>query len=434
MTALVDSEAEKAVLGALLQGDGHPADVAEVFARLSPESFGTRAYAAVFDACRRLHSAQQPTDEIAVSGELSRQGEAVSLGVLAALSSSVPTSANLPHHAELVRERWLRRRLSDAAERAREQASNLQAPVIETANGAAKAIGEILATQTRGKMRSMAELVRERFRTLQDEHAKGVDFSGVRTGFEGLDRLTGGWQAGNLIIVGGRPSMGKSALAMAFAESAAVRDDTTTLVFSLEMSERELTDRAISSRARVSSQLLRQPATLRDEHWPKLAQAMSVLSTQRLQIVEAPGLTVPEMRAMARMCRARHGLGLVVVDYLQLIRPATRDPSRVREVDEISQGLKHLAKELSVPVICLAQLNRQLEQREQKRPRLSDLRESGGVEQDADLVLFVHREGYYSDKAPQDVAEVLIAKQRNGAQGVIELHWDERHARFEEMR
>lgn len=427
-----DLEAERGVLGALMLGPS-PADLAEAFVALKPEAFYRGAHAAVFAACQALYQAQMEIDEITVSTRLREDGTLEQAGghaAVAQLTEDTPTAANLREYARTVRDRWMRRRLMNAALIAHKTAADLDTPIPELIDQIGESISEIATSQVRGEMHAMSQLVREQFKNLQKRADSRDEPTGVATGFYVLDAKLGGLQGGEYLILAGRPSMGKTAMATAIAENAAIRSQIPTLVVSLEMNRDALTLRALSSHARVDGQKLRyKAADITSDEWSRLTSATAKLDTKKLHIVDSPNLTVLEIRAFARLMQARHGLGLLVVDYLGLIRPARRD-HREREVAEISGGLKALAKELNIPVLCLAQLNRGVESREDKRPRLSDLRESGSLEQDADAVIFVHRPGYYDPSAPSDIAEIIIAKQRNGPVGIMEVGWAAQNSKF----
>jgi replicative DNA helicase len=433
MTPPNDLEAERSVLGGLLLG-ADPADVAGVFITLQPESFYRRAHAVIFAACHALHQGQVEIDEVTVTTKLRELGtldDAGGTAAVAELTEATPTTANLPEYARIVRERWMRRRLIAASVAAQKAALELDTPIADVLDRVAENVSHIATAQSRGEIHTMSQLVRSTFDDLQKRAAEGDESTGVPTGFVDLDAKLGGLQRGEFIILAGRPSMGKTAMATAFAENAAIRGEVSTLVISLEMHREALVMRSLSAQARVDGQKLRRPAKLESDEWSRIVEACAQLDTQKLHVVDTANLTVLEIRALARITQARHGLGLLVVDYLGLIRPVNRYPNaREREVAEISAGLKSLAKELGIPVLCLAQLNRGLEQRDNKRPRLSDLRESGSLEQDADVVMFVHREGYYDSKAADDVAEVIIAKQRNGPIGVVNVGWEARCSKF----
>jgi replicative DNA helicase len=434
MTPPNDTSAEQALLGALLLGVASETDAADVYASLPPQAFYRSAHGSVFAACRDLYESQIEVDELTVVDRLRSQGELERAGgatEVCKLANAIGTGANLKHYARIVRDLWLRRRLIIAAQEAVSAAYDLETPVGQMLDQVAGGVSEIALTgTTRAEPRTMAALVREKYAKLRAAAESPEERTGVPTGIFELDEMLGGMMPGQLILIAGRPSMGKTALAMGMARHAALKADTTTLVFSLEMEQESLVDRELAAVGHVHNQALRKPQRLSSDEWSRLADAAGKLDSKRLLVLDTPDLTVLDIRAQARLTKARHGLGAIFIDYLGLIRPVQRESQRDREVSEISKALKNLAKELRVPVVCLAQLNRQLEQRESKRPKQSDLRDSGSLEQDADVILFAHRPAYFDAKLPADVAEVVVGKQRNGPTGVVEVGWDGRFVKF----
>lgn len=433
-----DIEAEQAVLGALLLlGGGEEPDVADVYSELQPEAFYRAGHGAMFAACRELFVEQVEIDERTVVDRLRTNGTLAIVGgatEVVRITESTPTAANLRHYSRIVRDMWLRRRLIIASAAATQKAYDLEAPVHELLDEAAESISQVSISHASDEPLPLSTLVRCEFTQLRKDAEAEQEKFGVPTGFYELDEKLCGLQAGDFVILAGRPSMGKTALALAIAGHAAIKSDVPTLVFELEMKNRGLVQRMLASEARVDGQALRRPKRISADEWTRLASAAGKLDSRKLFVTDRADVTVLDIRSRARACKAKHGLGLIVVDYVQLIRPVQRLQNREREVAEISIGLKGLGKELNVPVVALAQLSRGVEAREQKRPRLSDLRESGALEQDSDVVLFVHREGYYDAKKPSDVAEIIIGKQRNGPTGIIEIGWDSRCVKFYNRR
>jgi len=434
---ICDSDAERAVLGSLMVGGNDSPDAVAVYAEIEPSAFFHARHVAIFSTCLELYQESTEVDALTVTirlranGKLELAGGAASVSELAA---SVPTIANLPHYARIVRELWCRRQLITAAAVAVQKANDLETPIGVVIDSVAESISSIVTSRSQTEPYTLSTLIRAEFSRLSVESKSSEDKFGVPTGFYGLDEKLCGFQSGDLIVLAGRPSMGKTAFALEISRHASLHADVMTFFCSLEMKDRGLVQRLLASVARIDSQLLRRPRKIGADEWSRISDAAGKLDTRKMLVHDASNVTVLDIRSHARSCKARHGLGLIVVDYLQLVRPAKREQNREREVAEISLGLKGLAKELDVPVLVLAQLNRGVEAREQKRPRLSDLRESGSLEQDADVVLFVHRDGYYDAKKPQDIAEVIIAKQRNGPTGVIEIGWNAKCVSFYNQR
>ena len=428
-----DIDAERAVLGALLLNVASEIDASDAYASLQPASFYRRQHGAIFAAARDLHQERIEVDELTVVDKLKARGELDAAGgaaVVSELADAAPSGANLPHYARMVRGHWQRRQLIAVGQEAVTRALDLERPVQEVLDGIAESISTVSLTTVRHEPRTFRSLVRESFKRLQVEASADEEILGVQTGFWELDDFLCGLRPGQFILLAGRPSMGKTAMGLAMARNAALNGDVTTLVSSLEMESRELVERELAAAGHINSQSIRRPKRLSDDEWSRLVEAVARLDSERLLICDTPAQSVLDIRAQARLTKARHGLGLLVVDYLGLIMPSRRDDSREREISELSSGLKNLAKELQVPVLCLAQLNRESERRNDKRPMLADLRGSGSLEQDADVVMFVHRPHYYDPKQPADITEILIAKQRNGRTGKVEVGWDARFVKF----
>jgi replicative DNA helicase len=427
-------EAEQAVLGALMLDNVAWDSVADV---LSPDDFYRHDHRLVFEAIAELAGRNQPCDAVTLSDFLERKGSLEEVGGLAylgTLARDTASAANVRAYAQLVRERAVLRQLisvgnaiagsafnSDGRE-ARELVDDAERRVFEIAErGARGALGAVPISALLGP-------VVDRIDQLHQTPGK---LSGLATGFSTLDGMTNGFQPGDLIIVAGRPSMGKTTLAINVAENAVLGEGKSALVFSMEMSAEQLTMRMLSSIGRIDQTHLRS-GRLADDDWNRLDSAMSQLQSTRLYIDETPALTPIEVQARARRLKREKGLDLIVIDYLQLMQvPGTKE-NRATEISEISRTLKALAKELKVPVIALSQLNRSVEQRVDKKPVMSDLRESGALEQDADVILLIYREEVYDPNTPKKgIADIILAKQRNGPTGEVKLTFLGKYTKFE---
>lgn len=433
-------ESEQSILGGLLIDNSAWDKIAD---HVNPADFYRADHRLIFEHISRLVESNHPCDAVTVAESLDRNGQLHAAGgikYLADLAQTVPSSANIKRYAEIVRERSLLRRLAAASAEMAEMAYNPGGrdprEILDHAEGLIFEIAEASArNQHRGK--DMPELLKEVVTEI-DERYSSDDPDGItgrRTGFIDFDRKTRGLQDGDLIIVAGRPSMGKTALAMNMAENVAVEEGLPVIVFSMEMPGKDLTYRLISSRGRINSDSL-QRGKLQDDDWQKLTYAAGKLSTAPLHVDDLAGLTPLELRTRARRFARQHNgkLGLIVVDYIQLMSAsiARKDGNRALEISEISRSLKNLAKELRVPVVALSQLSRNVESRKDKRPMLSDLRESGAIEQDADLVVMLYRDEYYNPDSPdKGLAEAIIGKQRKGPVGTVKLAFQGHYSRFE---
>ena len=421
-------EAEQSVLGGLLLDNLAWDRAAEL---LSDSDFYRHEHRLIFGAIAGLVQHSRPADVITVFEHLQSQGKADDSGGLAylnALAQSVPSAANMRRYAEIVRERSILRKLiaasDDIATSAFNPAGRAVSTVLDEAESKIFQIGEEGSRQKQG-FQGINQLVVELIDRVQELHDNGAEeVTGVRTGFYDLDRMTAGLQKGDLIVLAARPSMGKTAFALNIAEHVAVQEGLPVLVFSMEMGASQLALRLVGSLGRINQQNLR-TGRLDSAEWERLTDAVERLGQVQLYIDETAALTGSELRARARRMARQFGtLGLIVIDYLQLMSGNSgSDENRATEIGEISRGLKALAKELQCPVIALSQLNRSVEQRTDKRPMMSDLRESGAIEQDADIIMFIYRDDYYTKEASKEpgVAEIIIAKQRNGPVGTIKL-------------
>ncbi len=430
-------EAESSVLGGLLLDNSAWDRVGEL---LSDSDFYRYEHRLVFTAVSTLVNANRAADVITVFENLQSQGKAEEIGGLAYLNSLaqyVPSAANIRRYAEIVRERSILRKLVSVSDEIATSALNTKGRPVPTILDEAEQkifnIGEEGSRMRQG-FQSMGNLVVELLDRVEEMSQNPNDITGVPTGFFDLDRMTSGMQAGDLIVLAARPSMGKTALAINIAENVALKEGLPVAVFSMEMGASQLAIRIVGSIGRIDQGRLR-TGKLQDEEWPRLAEAVERLRTVSLSIDETPGLTPSELRASARRLARNCGkLGLVVVDYLQLMSGSSGGDgdNRATELGEISRGLKMLAKELQCPVIALSQLNRGVEQRTDKRPMMSDLRESGAIEQDADVIMFIYRDDYYNkDSKEPGVAEIIIGKQRNGPTGTVKLTFLKPITKFE---
>ncbi len=438
-------EAEQSVIGGLLLDNLAWDRAADL---LTDGDFYRLEHRLIFAAIGALIGASKPADVITVYEQLQGLGKGDEVGGLAylnALAQSVPSAANLRRYAEIVRERAILRKLIAASDEIATRAFNPQgrqvAQILDEAESQILKIGEEGARQRNGfqSIDKLAVALIDRVMELAENGAE--DVTGVRSGFFDLDRQMAGLQKGDLIVLAARPSMGKTAFALNIAENVAVQEGLPVLVFSMEMGASQLALRLVGSLGRIDQTHLR-TGKLGDDEWGRLAEAVDKLKQAQIHIDETPGLTVAELRARARRMARQFGgtLGLVVIDYLQLMSGSGgSDENRATELGEISRGLKGLAKELQCPVIALSQLNRSVETRTDKRPMMSDLRESGAIEQDADVIMFIYRDDYYNkmdgpnpSKEP-GVSEIIIAKQRNGPVGTIKLTFLKPLTRFENM-
>jgi len=432
-------EAESSVLGGLLLDNGAWDRVGDL---LTEGDFYRHEHKLIFTAMEQLINASKPADVITVYENLQSLGKAEEVGGLVYLNSLaqyVPSASNIRRYAEIVRERSILRKLVSASDEIATNAFNPQGkPVDKILDEAEQKIFHIGEEGTRMKQgfQSMDTLVVELLDRVTEMADNPNDITGVRTGFYEFDKMTSGLQPGDMIVLAARPSMGKTSLAINIAENVAINEGLPVAVFSMEMGAAQLAVRIVGSIGRIDQGHLR-TGKLTDEEWPRLTEAIEKLRTVSLHIDETPGLTTSELRANSRRLARQYGrLGLIVVDYLQLMSVSTsmNDENRATAVGEISRGLKMLAKELKCPVIALSQLSRGVESRTDKRPMMSDLRESGAIEQDADLIMFIYRDDYYNkDSKEPGVAEVIISKHRNGPTGTVKLAFLKPLTKFENL-
>jgi replicative DNA helicase len=426
-------EAEESVLGGIMLDNAALDRVVEL---VQPDDFYRGAHRKVYRAMLALSERSEPVDLITLSEILKARGELAEIGgdpFLAELTERVPTAANVAHHARIVRERSIVRGLIEAATEIASRGYQSADRVDELLDRAEQLIFGIQERKVKPAFSRIAEILVGSIKTIERLYEQKQAVTGVPTGFADLDNLTSGFQPSDLVIVAGRPSMGKTAFCLGIAQHAAMHADTGVAVFSLEMAKEQLAMRMLCSEARVDLARVR-TGHLSDREFPKLAMAAGRLADAPIYIDDTPALSVLELRAKARRLKRDPAakLGLVVVDYIQLMRSSEGRDNREQEISEISRSLKALAKELQVPVVALSQLNRQVENRNPPIPRLADLRESGAIEQDADVICFLYREEYYvEDTDKRGVAEVIVAKQRNGPIGNVELTFLKEFTRFE---
>ena len=425
-------EAEQAVLGSILLDNDSFHQIIEL---LNGEDFYRGAHQKVFASMVELYNRNEPIDLITLTEVLTQKKHLDTVGGPAYISSlvdSIPTSANVAHYAKIVREKSILRKTISAATEIVTRGFSDGEDVDGLLDFAENAIFSISEYQIKPSFFPLREIVKGSFVTLEKLYEKRELITGVASGFEDLDRLTSGFQNSDLIIIAGRPSMGKTSFALNIAQHAAVEKNTPVAFFSLEMSKEQIALRLLCSEARIDAHKLR-GGFLSESDWPKLTLAAGSLSEAPVFVDDTAGLNVLEMRAKARRLKKDQGLGMIVVDYLQLMRDTSRSESREQEISSISRSLKGLAKELSIPVIALSQLNRKVEDRTDKRPQLSDLRESGAIEQDADVILFVYREEVYHKDDPEKKgkAEIIVGKQRNGPIGNVPLVFIDKYSSFQ---
>ncbi|MGB9768141.1 replicative DNA helicase [Dictyoglomus turgidum] len=421
-----NEEAEQAVLGAMLLSRDAIAKVIEI---LNPDSFYYEHHGIIFRIIVELFEKGLPVDLVSVTEELRSRNLLERVGgsvYLASLLDVVPTAANVEYYANIVAEKALLRRLITAGTEIVSLGYRENENPELLVDKAEQLIFDIAQHHRFRTLVPLRDILAKSFKEIERIHQTGKPFTGIPTGFWDLDRKTGGFQPSDLIIVAARPGMGKTSFCLNIAQHVALEEHLPVAIFSLEMSSFQLALRLLGSEAQIDIHRLR-TGQIREQEWPKLARAFGKLAEAPIFVDDTPDLNVIEMRARARRLKAEIGLSLIIVDYLQLIRLLDRDKSEHQQISEISRGLKSLARELEVPVIAISQLSRAVETRAERRPQLSDLRGSGGLEQDADVVIFIYREGYYKAQEaeidsdlPEEV-EIIIAKQRNGPTGTVKL-------------
>jgi len=427
-------EAEQAVLGCMLLDQDVIPIVTEI---IKSEDFYREDHREIYEAILDIAEAAEPVDIITVSEQLQLRGTLEKIGgldYLARISNEVPTTANARHYAKIVEEKSLLRKLIKAAADIANSSYDATEEAAFVLDKAEKSIFDILEKRNTQGFTHIKDVLLETFNKLEELYNTKGYITGIPTGFTDLDYKTAGLQNSDLILIAARPGMGKTAMALNIAQHAAVRCHIPVAIFNLEMSKDQLVNRMLCSEVMVDSHKMR-TGKLEDDDWNKIAQALAPLSEAPIYIDDTPGLSVMDIRAKCRRLKLEKNLGLVVIDYLQLMQGRGRAESRQQEVSEISRSLKILAKELNVPVVTMSQLSRGPESRSDHRPMLSDLRESGAIEQDADIVMFLYRDDYYNpDTEKKNIAEVIIAKHRNGSTGTVELRWFGEFTKFANLK
>ena len=427
-------EAEQSVIGAMLMDRDAITIASEV---LTVDDFYQKQYGILFEAMVELYTENVPVDLITLQNRLKEKDvppEISSLEFVRDMITKVPTSVNVGTYAKIVSEKAALRRLIRVNEEIASACYAGKDSVEEIMEDTEKKIFQVLQRKTNDEFVPIKDVVLNALDKIEAASRMKGSVTGMPTGFIDLDYKTSGFQPSDLILIAARPSMGKTAFVLNIAEYMAFRSNETVAIFSLEMSKEQLVNRLFALESRVDSQILR-TGNLSDNDWSSLIEAAGVIGRSNLIIDDTPGISVSELRSKCRKYKLEHNLGIIMIDYLQLMHGSRKSESRQQEISDISRSLKEIARELQVPVVALSQLSRAVEQRPDHRPMLSDLRESGAIEQDADVVMFLYRDDYYNhDTEKKDVAEVIIAKQRNGPIGTVELAWLPRYTKFANMK
>ena len=424
-------EAEQALLGAIFL---EPSSLTLASELLIPEDFYRASHQKIFTCMLKLSDQGEPVELVTVTSELADQKileEVGGVSYLSDLANSVPTAANVEYYGKIVEEKSILRRLIRTATHIASEGYAREDEVEVLLNEAEKNILEVAQRKNSGVFQNIKDVLVQTYDDIEVLHNRKGDITGIPTGFSDLDRMTAGFQRNDLIIVAARPSVGKTAFALNIAQNVATKTDENVAIFSLEMGAQQLVMRMLCAEGNIDAQRLRTGSLTADD-WGKLTMAMGSLSNAGIYIDDTPGIRVGEIRSKCRRLKQEGGLGMILIDYLQLIQGNGRSgENRQQEVSEISRALKALARELEVPVIALSQLSRGVEQRQDKRPMMSDIRESGSIEQDADIVAFLYREDYYEkDTENQNIIEIIIAKQRNGPVGTVQLAFVKEYNKF----
>jgi replicative DNA helicase len=425
-------DAERALLGSVMLKEGAIHDITDI---VNPDSFYVEKNRSIYRAILDLVNSASPIDLLSVANRLKELHELERVGgnaYLAELVSLVPSASNLKHYAEIVQKKAMMRHLIEAADEITELGFHEADTIEDVLDAADKRLSEVTSSPTMRKFIPIRDMLGEAWERFESLHGSDHTMRGVPTGFSSLDNMLAGFQKSDLIILAARPSMGKTALALDIARQTAIKYGTPVGIFSLEMSSQQLVDRMLAAEARVNAWKLRTGKIDTDDEFERIRDAMEKLSKAPIYIDDQPATNAVVMRSVARRLKREHGIGLLIVDYLQLMTPvgARASDSLVQQVTEISRSLKTMARELEVPVLALSQLSRAVETRRGK-PRLSDLRDSGSIEQDADVVMFIHRDDKMNENSDKpNIAEILIEKHRNGPVGSVELYFDERRTTF----
>ncbi|MFD5536812.1 replicative DNA helicase [Streptomyces sp. NPDC127079] len=429
-----DLDAEQSVLGGMLLSKDAIADVVEI---LKGHDFYKPAHETIYQAILDVYAKGEPADPITIAAELTKRGEINKVGgasYLHTLVQTVPTAANAEYYAEIVHERAVLRRLVEAGTRITQMGYAADGDIDEIVNSAQAEIYAVTEQRTSEDYLPLGDIMEGALDEIEAIGSRTGEMTGVPTGFTDLDSLTNGLHPGQMIVIAARPAMGKSTLALDFARAASIKNNLPSVIFSLEMGRNEIAMRLLSAEARVALHHMRS-GTMTDEDWTRLARRMPDVSAAPLYIDDSPNLSMMEIRAKCRRLKQRNDIKLVIIDYLQLMQSGgKRSESRQQEVSDMSRNLKLLAKELEVPVIALSQLNRGPEQRTDKKPMVSDLRESGSIEQDADMVILLHREDAYEKESPRaGEADIIVGKHRNGPTATITVAFQGHYSRFVDM-
>lgn len=423
-------EAEQAVLGAIFL---EPEAIVTASETLFPEDFYRTSHQRIYEAMLNLSNKGEPIDLVTVTTALSDAkmlDEVGGVSYLSDLANSVPTAANIEYYAKIVEEKSTLRRLISAATNIVKAAYD-EEDIEQVLDDAERSVLEVSNRKNTGNFKNIKDVLIDVYDNIEKLHHHDNEITGVPTGFKDLDQITSGFQKNDLIIIAARPSVGKTAFALNIAQNVAIHAQENVAIFSLEMGAEQLVMRMLCAEGNIDAQRLR-TGRLESEDWGKLTMAMGSLSNAGIFIDDTPGIKVSEIRSKCRRLKQEHGLGLILIDYLQLIQGSGRSrENRQQEVSEISRSLKALARELNVPLIALSQLSRGVEQRQDKRPIMSDIRESGSIEQDADIVGFLYRDDYYNKESEKEnIIEIIIAKQRNGPVGTVELAFVKEYNKF----
>ncbi|TCT24601.1 primary replicative DNA helicase [Melghiribacillus thermohalophilus] len=423
-------EAEQAVLGAIFL---EPEAIVTASETLLPEDFYRTSHQRIYEAMLNLSNKGEPIDLVTVTTALSDAkmlDEVGGVSYLSDLANSVPTAANIEYYAKIVEEKSTLRRLISAATNIVKAAYD-EEDIEQVLDDAERSVLEVSNRKNTGNFKNIKDVLIDVYDNIEKLHHHDNEITGVPTGFKDLDQITSGFQKNDLIIIAARPSVGKTAFALNIAQNVAIHAQENVAIFSLEMGAEQLVMRMLCAEGNIDAQRLR-TGRLESEDWGKLTMAMGSLSNAGIFIDDTPGIKVSEIRSKCRRLKQEHGLGLILIDYLQLIQGSGRSrENRQQEVSEISRSLKALARELNVPLIALSQLSRGVEQRQDKRPIMSDIRESGSIEQDADIVGFLYRDDYYNKESEKEnIIEIIIAKQRNGPVGTVELAFVKEYNKF----
>lgn len=423
-------EAEQSVIGSMLMGREAISVASEM---LSSEDFYQHQYGVIFDAMVELFNEGKPVDLVTLQNRLKEKDvppEISSMEFVRDLLNAVPTSANIKYYATIVSEKAVLRRLIKLTEEISNDCYLNKEPVETILEDTEKRMFQLLQQRNSGDFVPIRQVVMNSLENIEKASRTKGSVTGLATGFTDLDYKTSGFQPSDLILVAARPSMGKTALVLNIAQHMAFKQNRHVAIFSLEMSKEQLMNRLLSMESKVDSQNMR-TGNLKDEDWAKLIESAGIIGDSNLMIDDTPGISIRELRSKCRKFKLEYGLDIIMIDYLQLMSGSGKSDSRQQEISDISRSLKAIARELSVPVVALSQLSRAVESRTDHRPMLSDLRESGAIEQDADVVMFIYRDDYYhKDTDRPNIAEIIIAKQRNGPIGTVELTWLPNYTKF----